>query len=274
MNRFTLTFAIAAAATVAAPLAAQGRGRNVDGIPPGQRPPPGMCRIWIDGVPPGRQPRATDCTTAERNRPANARVIYGDNTRSGIYDRGGIYDRNGDGRIDNRDRVGCAWYDPNCTNTRNRDIYDRNGDVYDRNRDGRIDSRDRNTGCAWYDPNCVGSRSGSVGSWQVAGRDANGRTIYVRRRVDSNGNVIIERARRNSLGQMVVIDRQVQSRGSRNRGGKYDRVLNDRRGDYDYDDDDRWDRRDRDDDRYYDGSYSNGKGNGKGKYKAKGNKHR
>jgi hypothetical protein len=232
MNRFTLTLAIAATAALAAPLAAQGRGRNVDGIPPGQRPPPGMCRIWIDGVPPGRQPRATDCGTAERNRPANARVIYGDNTRSGIYDRGDIYDRNGD---------------------------------------GRIDSRDRNTGCAWYDPNCVNSRSGNVGSWQVAGRDSNGRTIYVRRRVDSNGNVIIERARRNVLGQMTIIDRQVQSRGSRNNGGKYDRVLNGRRGD-DSDNDDRWDRRDRDDDRYYDGSYSNGKG--KGKYKAKGNKHR
>jgi hypothetical protein len=234
MNRFTLTLAIAATAALAAPLAAQGRGRNVDGIPPGQRPPPGMCRIWIDGVPPGRQPRATDCGTAERNRPANARVIYGDNTRSGIYDRGDIYDRNGD---------------------------------------GRIDSRDRNTGCAWYDPNCVNSRGGNVGSWQVAGRDSNGRTIYVRRRVDSNGNVIIERARRNVLGQYTVIDRQVQSSGSRNSGGKYDRVLNGRRGD-DSDNDDRWDRRDRDDDRYYDGSSSNGKGKGKGKYKAKGNKHR
>jgi hypothetical protein len=256
MNRFTLTLAIAATAALAAPLAAQGRGRNVDGIPPGQRPPPGMCRIWIDGVPPGRQPRATDCGTAERNRPANARVIYGDNTRSGIYDRGGIYDRNGDGRIDNRDGV-----------------YGRDGDIYDRNGDGRIDSRDRNTGCAWYDPNCVNSRSGNVGSWQVAGRDSNGRTIYVRRRVDSNGNVIIERARRNVLGQYTVIDRQVQSSGSRNSGGKYDRVLNGRRGD-DSDNDDRWDRRDRDDDRYYDGSSSNGKGKGKGKYKAKGNKHR
>jgi hypothetical protein len=255
MNRFTLTLAIAATAALAAPLAAQGRGRNVDGIPPGQRPPPGMCRIWIDGVPPGRQPRATDCGTAERNRPANARVIYGDNTRSGIYDRGDIYDRNGDGRIDNRDGV-----------------YGRDGDIYDRNGDGRIDSRDRNTGCAWYDPNCVNSRGGNVGSWQVAGRDSNGRTIYVRRRVDSNGNVIIERARRNVLGQMTIIDRQVQSRGSRNNGGKYDRVLNGRRGDDDYDDDDRWDRRDRDDDRYYDGS--NGRGKGKGKYKAKGNKHR
>lgn len=48
-----------------------------DRIPPGQMPPPGMCRIWVNGVPPGRQARATDCATAEQNVPPNARVIYG-----------------------------------------------------------------------------------------------------------------------------------------------------------------------------------------------------
>lgn len=47
-------------------------------IPPGHLPPRGMCRVWIDGVPPGRQPAPTDCWTAERTRPANARVIHGD----------------------------------------------------------------------------------------------------------------------------------------------------------------------------------------------------
>jgi hypothetical protein len=46
-------------------------------VPPGQMPPPGMCRIWIDGVPPGHQPAPTDCATAERTRPSNARVLYG-----------------------------------------------------------------------------------------------------------------------------------------------------------------------------------------------------
>lgn len=54
------------------------RRRNSDKIPPGQLPPAGMCRIWIDGVPPGRQPAPTDCQTAVATKPANARVIWGD----------------------------------------------------------------------------------------------------------------------------------------------------------------------------------------------------
>lgn len=47
-------------------------------MPRQYRPPPGMCRIWIDSVPPNRQPEATDCPTALRRRPPNARVIFGD----------------------------------------------------------------------------------------------------------------------------------------------------------------------------------------------------
>ena len=39
-----------------------------------------MCRIWIDGVPPGQQPAPTDCQTAVATKPANARVIWGDQT--------------------------------------------------------------------------------------------------------------------------------------------------------------------------------------------------
>jgi hypothetical protein len=75
------------------PLGAQGRGRNSQGIPPGQLPPAGQCRVWYEGVPPGRQPRATSCREAERiaSRDRNARVIYGANT-----------DRRNDG-----------WWDPN-----------------------------------------------------------------------------------------------------------------------------------------------------------------
>jgi hypothetical protein len=56
------------------------RRRNSDHIPPGQLPPAGMCRIWIDGVPPGQQPAPTDCQTAVATKPANARVIWGDQT--------------------------------------------------------------------------------------------------------------------------------------------------------------------------------------------------
>lgn len=52
--------------------------RTSDRVPRGHLPPAGMCRIWIDGVPPGRQPAPTDCQTAVATRPANARVIWGD----------------------------------------------------------------------------------------------------------------------------------------------------------------------------------------------------
>ena len=190
MKRYTLLLSLASATTLAAPLAAQGRGRNVDGIPPGHYPSAGMCRIWIDGVPPGRQPRQTDCETArQQNLPANARVIYGSNRRNG-----GLYDRNGDGRIDNRDR---------------------NGNVYDRNGDGRIDSRDGNRNGndgPWWDPNRSRSSDRGDGVWRETSRDRNGNRLYVRRRVDSNGNVIVERARRDSFGRYIVVDRQVIDR--------------------------------------------------------------
>ena len=53
-------------------------GRANSKVPPGHLPPKGMCRVWIDGVPPGQQPPVTDCVTAELNRTANSRVIYGD----------------------------------------------------------------------------------------------------------------------------------------------------------------------------------------------------
>jgi hypothetical protein len=47
-------------------------------VPQGYAPPAGMCRIWITGVPPGQQPAPTDCASAVRNRPANGRVLFGD----------------------------------------------------------------------------------------------------------------------------------------------------------------------------------------------------
>jgi hypothetical protein len=64
----------------ASPLAAQAKTRassNAD-IPKAERPPAGMCRIWLDDVPAAQQPAATDCPTAVRNRPAKGRVIFGD----------------------------------------------------------------------------------------------------------------------------------------------------------------------------------------------------
>lgn len=45
-------------------------------VPKGSLPPAGMCRIWLDNVPAARQPAPTDCPSAIRNRPPNARVIF------------------------------------------------------------------------------------------------------------------------------------------------------------------------------------------------------
>ena len=65
---------LAGFALSAATLHAQSSSSNV---PESHRPPPGMCRIWIDGVPPAHQPAPTDCATAIRKRPLNARVVFG-----------------------------------------------------------------------------------------------------------------------------------------------------------------------------------------------------
>jgi hypothetical protein len=124
---------LAAMLVTAAPVMAQGRGRNTNGVPPGQRPPAGMCRIWIDGVPPGQQPAPTDCATAAARRPANSRIIYGDqaNTQGGIL--GGVLGRrsgtndgqmNGQQCVQGTDRNGqLRTY---CDNDRERDD-DRDG---------------------------------------------------------------------------------------------------------------------------------------------------
>lgn len=81
MTRLALLLLLAAVA----PLGAQSdRGSDV---PSPHRPPPGMCRIWIDGVPAARQPAPTDCATAMRRRPPNARVVFGDEVRTQRLDR-------------------------------------------------------------------------------------------------------------------------------------------------------------------------------------------
>src|SRR5687768_18608185 len=78
---------------------AQGNGRNSarnQGIPPGQMPPAGQCRVWYEGRPPGQQPRATNCDEAERiaSRSRTARVIYG----SDVYGRNDRWDDRNDDR--------------------------------------------------------------------------------------------------------------------------------------------------------------------------------
>lgn len=82
---------IAAAAAVllagAAPVDAQARGRADERVPKGYEPPRGMCRLWIAGVPATQQPAPTDCATAIRRRPENARVVFGEPAREGVDPR-------------------------------------------------------------------------------------------------------------------------------------------------------------------------------------------
>ena len=51
--------------------------RNAD-IPPSERPPPGMCRVWLDKVPATSQPAPTSCAKAIQTHPANGHVIFGE----------------------------------------------------------------------------------------------------------------------------------------------------------------------------------------------------
>jgi hypothetical protein len=62
---------------LASPSAVEAQARGKD-IPASERPPAGMCRIWLDDVPAAQQPAPTDCASAVRNRPAKGRVIFGD----------------------------------------------------------------------------------------------------------------------------------------------------------------------------------------------------
>jgi hypothetical protein len=52
-------------------------------VPPSFYPPSGMCRIWINQVPAAQQPAPTDCASAVRNRPANGKVLFGDQPPTG-----------------------------------------------------------------------------------------------------------------------------------------------------------------------------------------------
>ena len=80
---YALVFTAVAAST--APLQAQVRPQPQDPrpvVPRTHLPPPGMCRIWLDNVPPAQQPAPTDCASAVRNQPRNARVIFNDEQRN------------------------------------------------------------------------------------------------------------------------------------------------------------------------------------------------
>ena len=73
-----MTCGLMAAAAPAFAQQSRDNAKKSSEVPADARPPRGMCRIWIDGVPAAQQPAATDCQTAVKNRPANGRVIFGD----------------------------------------------------------------------------------------------------------------------------------------------------------------------------------------------------
>src|SRR6476469_4131921 len=109
MRTSSVILAIAVLGAAAGTAGAQGHSRNSrsnDNVPPGHRPPPGMCRIWIDGVPPGHQTAHTDCQTAIRTQPTNSRIIWGHTTNRRDHD----YPRDANGNP----------YDPTCVDN-NRD---------------------------------------------------------------------------------------------------------------------------------------------------------
>ncbi|HKC81752.1 MAG TPA: hypothetical protein VKB91_11205 [Gemmatimonadaceae bacterium] len=66
----------------AKPSVQQSQGREQI-VPPAFYPPAGMCRIWVNGVPAAQQPAPTDCASAVRNRPANGKVLFGDEPPKG-----------------------------------------------------------------------------------------------------------------------------------------------------------------------------------------------
>ena len=134
-------------------------------VPPGQRPPDGLCRVWIEGVPAGRQPRPTDCATARANAPLNSRVIYGS-------------DAPFPGRANGRFRDGNCEFERRSSNL---------GDIFF---GLRTSQRDADADCR-----VSSSRSRDNGVWYPVGRDADGNVIYERRVTDRNGRTVVERAR-------------------------------------------------------------------------------
>ncbi len=74
MLKSLIVIAVSGLFAIGTSVSAQGTQR----VPDSYRPPPGMCRIWLNDVPPARQPEPTDCPSAIRRRPPNARVIFGE----------------------------------------------------------------------------------------------------------------------------------------------------------------------------------------------------
>ena len=84
MTRSSYVLVLAALLAGGSAIQAQARPQPQDPKPTVPRthlPPAGMCRIWLDNVPPAQQPAPTDCASAVRNQPRNARVIFSEELR-------------------------------------------------------------------------------------------------------------------------------------------------------------------------------------------------
>lgn len=198
MRKIALTLIVAGAA-LATEASAQVMVR-ASSVPPGQRPPAGMCRVWIEGVPAGRQPAVTDCARARATAPLNSRIIYGS-------------DAPFPGRAVGRFKDGDCEFERRNTNL---------GDIIFGLRTSRTD----------LDRDCRVSerRTRDVGVWYPVGRDRNGNVIYERRVRDRSGRTIVERARSRDGRTLTRIAANGRVNGDRDR---------DRDWDDDDDDDDR-----------------------------------
>jgi hypothetical protein len=76
-----LCFAGSLASFAALPLGAQEKStketKAASNVPQSAQPPAGLCRVWLENVPASQQPAPTDCSTAIKNRPNNARIVFG-----------------------------------------------------------------------------------------------------------------------------------------------------------------------------------------------------
>jgi hypothetical protein len=79
IRRFVLLAgSLASISTVQLGAQEKARETKASPVPESAQPPAGLCRVWLANVPARQQPAATDCATAIKNRPANARVLFGD----------------------------------------------------------------------------------------------------------------------------------------------------------------------------------------------------